>query len=402
MTIEKQFPCVADLEAAALLRLPKFAKEYLTGGIGQGISVRKNRDALNGVELLPRYLSTIHRPDISCGLFDREYDAPFGVAPVGLSGLIWPRAEMLLATAAKAHNLPYVLSTVSTAKLEDIREVAGDNSWFQLYTPREADLRKDLLRRCEQAGYDTLVVTVDVPYLTRREHDIRNGLSVPPQFDFKTLLQMLWHPGWALRMLRAGVPKFVNLAPYYDPDKLGGHAAEIQESVRFIKERLGVHIDRDIFEEIRAQWPGKVLLKGVLDPEDAKEYIELGADGIVVSNHGGRQLDAAPSSVAMLPPIREAVGPDVPLIADSGVRTGLDIARMLALGADFVMMGRPFLFAVAALDHLGGDHVMTLLKAELECTMGQLGCATVKNLPQFLVRENGGKGVQTPEVSGAV
>jgi isopentenyl diphosphate isomerase/L-lactate dehydrogenase-like FMN-dependent dehydrogenase len=384
MNIEKQFPCVADLEAAALLRLPKFARDYLTGGIGNGINVRKNREALNGVELLPRYLCDVNNPDISCRLFGQNYDAPFGVAPVGLSGLIWPRAETLLATAAKAHNIPYVLSTVSTAKLEDIRKVAGDNGWFQLYTPRESDIRKDLLRRCEQAGYETLVVTADVPYLTRRDHDIRNGLSVPPQFNLGTLLQMFRHPNWALRMLRAGVPKFVNLAPYYDQSKLRGHADEIKESVRFIKERFGVHIDRDIFGEIRDHWSGKILVKGVLSPEDAKGYIALGADGIVVSNHGGRQLDAAPSSVAMLPHIRKAVGPDVPLIADSGVRSGLDIARMLALGADFVMMGRPFLFAVAALDHLGGDHVMGILKAELQCTMGQLGCATVKDLPKFL------------------
>jgi len=399
MNIEKQFPCVADLEAEALLRLPKFARDYLTGGIGNGVNMNKNREALNGVELLPRYLSDVNHPNIGCRLFGRNYDAPFGVAPVGLSGLIWPRAETLLATAAKTHNIPYVLSTVSTAKLEDIRKVAGESGWFQLYTPRESDIRKDLLRRCEQAGYETLVVTADVPYLTRRDHDIRNGLSVPPQFNLGTLLQMFRHPSWALRMLRAGVPKFVNLAPYYDQSKLRGHAAEIKESVRFIKERFGVHIDRDIFGEIRDHWPGKILVKGVLSPEDAKGYIALGADGIVVSNHGGRQLDAAPSSVAMLPQIRKAVGPDVPLIADSGVRSGLDIARMLALGADFVMMGRPFLFAVAALDHLGGEHVMNIFKAELQCTMGQLGCATVMDLPDFLASRDLEKGAMSEPMS---
>lgn len=385
MNIDKEFPSVAYLEAAALRRLPKFAREYLTGGIGNGVAVQKNRDALAGVELLPRYFREANQPDISCHLLGRDYDAPFGVAPVGLSGLIWPKAETILAMAAKKHNIPYTLSTVATARLEDIREVAGENSWFQLYTPRESDLRKDLLRRCKDSGYETLVVTVDVPYRTRREHDIRNGLSVPPQFNLASLLQMCRHPNWALRMLRAGVPKFANLRPYYDQSKLRGHASEINESVWFIKERLGVYIGREIFEEIRESWPGKVLLKGVLHPEDAKHYIALGADGIVVSNHGGRQLDASPSPVEMLPQIREAVGPDVPLIADSGVRSGLDIARMLALGADFVMMGRPFLFAVAALDHLGGDHVMNILKAELECTMGQLGCATIQDLPGFLV-----------------
>jgi len=396
MNIEKQFPCVADLEAAALRRLPKFAKDYLTGGIGNGVGVQKNRDALAGVELLPRYFRDVINPDISCRLLGRDYDAPFGVSPVGLSGLIWPRAETHLAKAAKNHNIPYTLSTVSTTTLEDIREVAGENSWFQLYTPRETDLRKDLLRRCKEAGYDTLVVTVDVPYRTRRDHDIRNGLSVPPQFNLASLLQMCLHPNWALRMLRAGVPKFANLRPYYDQSKLRGHASEINESVWFIKERLGVYIGREVFEEIRESWSGKVLLKGVLSPEDAKNYIALGADGIVVSNHGGRQLDASPSPVVMLPQIREAVGPDVTLIADSGVRSGLDIARMLALGADFVMMGRPFLFAVAELDHLGGDHVMSILKAELECTMGQLGCATLKELSDVLVTQDLESGKPSP------
>ncbi len=386
MDIEKKYPCVADLEASALRRLPKFVRDYLTGGLGNGISVQKNRTALNAVELMPRYFSDAIKPDLHCRLLGGDYDAPFGVAPVGLSGLIWPKAEMILAAAAKAHHIPYVLSTAAMARLEDIRQIAGENAWFQLYTPREKAIRKDLLHRCKQAGYNVLVVTVDIPYRTRREQDIRNGISVPPRFDLATLCQMIGHPSWALRMLLAGVPKFVNLAPYYDREKSGGHSAEIKQSIKFITERFGLHIGREIFEEIRADWPGKLLVKGVLNAEDAQNYLNHGADGLIISNHGGRQLDAAPSPVDVLPCIREAVGVDVPLLVDGGVRSGLDVARMLALGADFVMMGRPFLFAVAALDHRGGDHVMTILKAELQSTMGQLGCATAKDLPQVLVK----------------
>lgn len=369
------------------------------GGIGNGVGVQKNRDALDSVELMPRYLADADQPDLSCHLLGRDYDAPFGVAPVGLAGLIWPRAETLLATAAKAHNIPYVLSTVATASLEDIRGVAGQNTWFQLYTPRESKIRKDLLGRCEQAGYETLMVTVDVPYKTRREHDIRNGLSVPPRFDLSTLCQMVGHPSWALRMLRTGVPKFANLVRYYDQELPYTHAKGIEQSVKFIKERLGLHIGRGIFEEIRADWPGKLLVKGVLSAEDALGYLDLGADGLVVSNHGGRQLDAAPSTASVLPLIRAAVGPDATLIADSGVRSGLDIARMLALGADFVLMGRPFLCAVAALDHRGGDHVMNILKAELQSTMGQLGCATLKELPASRVSNTREKGSKTWPIS---
>jgi L-lactate dehydrogenase (cytochrome) len=389
MNIEKKFPCVADIEAAALPRLPKFVGDYLAYGVGNGASVRKNRESLDDVELMPRYLSDVDEPDLRCRLFDREYDAPFGVAPIGLAGLIWPNAEIILASAAKAHNIPYILSTVATVSLEDIRVLAGENSWFQLYTPRDREIRDDLLRRCVQAGYETLVVTVDVPYGTRRDHDIRNGLSVPPRFDLKTVWQILTHPQWALRMLRAGVPKFVNLAPYYKTGGSGQERGEVVKGGQFIKERMGLHITRSILKEIRANWPGKLLIKGVLDPEEARTYLDLGADGLIVSNHGGRQLDAAPSVVRMLPRIRKAVGQDVTLIADSGVRSGLDIARMLALGADFVTMGRPFMFAVAALDRRGGEHIMKILKAELQSIMGQLGCSTIAELPNFLVTDNG-------------
>lgn len=386
MNIEKQYPSVADMEAAAMQRIPGFMRDYLINGLGESVSVRKNRQALQNVELMPRYLSQADQPTIRCRLLGQEYNAPFGVAPLGLSGLVWPNSERILAAAAKAHNIPYTLSTVATVSLEEIRQVAGENGWFQLYTPQEAETRQDLLRRCEAAGYDTVIVTVDVPFKTRREHDIRNGLSVPPAFDLKTLWQMTTHPQWSLRMLRRGVPQFVNLKPYHSAGQSRNLGRSIRESTKFIEERMGLHITAQRFQEIRDLWPGKLLVKGVLDPEEAKSYLALGADGLVVSNHGGRQLDAAPSAVACLPRIRAAVGPDATVLVDGGVRSGLDIARMLALGADFVLMGRPFLFAVGALDDKGGSHVMDVLKAELQATMGQLGCPTLAELPSFLVK----------------
>ena len=390
MNIEKRYPCVADLEAAAMRRIPGFMRDYLINGIGQGVAVEKNRQALNDVELMPRYLADADQPNIYCQLMGHDYNAPFGVAPIGLSGLIWPKSESILAEAAKTHNIPYTLSTLATDSLENIRQIAGDNTWFQLYTPQDPETRKDLLRRCEEAGYDTIMVTVDVPNKTRRDHDIRNGLSVPPSFDMKTVWQMVTHPHWSLRMLRAGVPQFVNILPYQQHGfshigvGMNNVAKSIKESGKYIEERMGLHITNLLFEEIRAMWPGKLLVKGVLDPEEAKTYLDFGADGLVISNHGGRQLDAAPSAVSLLPRIRTAVGPEATLIADGGIRSGLDIARMLALGADFVLMGRPFLFAVAALDRRGGDHVMNVLKAELQTTMGQLGYNTLKELREFL------------------
>ncbi|NJN84837.1 MAG: alpha-hydroxy-acid oxidizing protein [Caldilineaceae bacterium] len=384
MNIDKKYSCVSHMEETAMRRIPGFARDYLVNGLGNGVSVKKNRDSLMDVELMPRYLSEADRPNLRCKLLGREYNAPFGVAPLGLSGLVWPNSERILAAAAKAHNIPYTLSTVATISLEESYQIAGENSWFQLYTPQEPAVRKDMLRRCQETGYDTVLVTVDVPFKTRRDHDIRNGLSVPPKFNLQTLWQMVTHPTWSIGMLRTGVPQFANVKPYQDAAKSNNVSRSIMESTRFIEERMGIHITAQLFQELRDLWPGKLLVKGVLDCEDAKQYMALGADGLVVSNHGGRQLDAAPSAVAVLPKVRAAVGPDVPIIADGGVRSGLDIARMLALGADFVLMGRPFLFAVAALDRAGGDHVMNVLKAELQATMGQIGCPALEELPTFL------------------
>ena len=386
MNINKRYPSVADLEARALPRLPKFVREYVANGLGTGTGVRKNRQALNDVELMPRYLAEADKPSMRCRLMGRDYDAPFGVAPVGLSGLVWANTESILAEAARDHRIPYTLSTVSNLTLEETRTITGEMGWFQLYTPKDEEMRNNILARCEQAGYDTLLVTVDVPYQTRREHNIRNGLSVPPQFDLKTVWQMVTHPPWALRMLRAGVPQFVNLTPYQEKFSSRRKSKQIETTARFIADRMGLHITPKVFGQIRQQWNGKLLAKGVLDPQEAADYLELGADGIVISNHGGRQLDAAPGAASVVPMVREAVGPDAPLLVDGGVRSGLDIARMLALGANFVMMGRPFLYAVAALDRLGGDHVMNILKAELQSTMGQLGCRTLDELPGHLVR----------------
>ena len=200
MNIDKRYPCINDMEETAKRRIPGFMLDYLTNGLDDGVSVRKNRQALQNVELMPRYMNDADGPNIRCTLFGKAYDAPFGVAPLGLSGLVWPNSERILAAAAKTHNVPYTLSTVATISLEESRQIAGENGWFQLYTPQEPEVRKDLLRRCQEAGYETILVTVDVPFKTRRNHDIRNGLSVPPKFDLKTLWQMTTHPGWALRM----------------------------------------------------------------------------------------------------------------------------------------------------------------------------------------------------------
>ena len=379
MNVEKRFPCVADMEVAAKRRMPPFVHDYLVGGLGAETAVQRNLTALAEVLMMPRYLSEVANPLIHTKLFGRTYEAPFGVAPLGLAGLLWPNAERILASAAKKQNIPFILSTYANVSLEKIRPFAGDNGWFQFYPPQLPEVETDILERAKTAGYKTLIVTVDTPVATRRERDIRNGITVPPAFfDLKTLWQMVSHPNWALRMLRAGIPEFETLKPYYPPGR------SITASVQFIADVMQGHITAERFQRIRDAWPGEVVVKGILSSEEAVAYLKLGADGLIVSNHGGRQFDAAPSAVTVLPQIRAAVGTDVPILADGGVRSGLDVARMLALGADFVLLGRPFMYAVAALDSKGGDHVINILRVELKGALAQLGCPTIEQLPDFL------------------
>jgi L-lactate dehydrogenase (cytochrome) len=383
MNLDKRFPSVTDMAQTAAKRMPKFVHDYMIGGIGEEACVRRNRDALGDVLLMPRYLSDAAHPDIRTSILGYEFDAPFGVAPLGLSGLMWPNLERILASAARQHNIPYILSTYACASLEEIKPVAGEHGWFQYYPSDMPDIEQDMLDRCKTAGYKTLVVTVDIPVETRRDRDIKNGLSVPPRFDLRMLWQMMTHPTWSLYMLRVGVPQFETLRPYYPP------GPSIHNSVKFISRHMKGHITAERFKTIRAAWKGDLLVKGILSVEEAQSYMALGADGIVVSNHGGRQFDAAPSAAQVLPQIRAALGPDTLIMADGGIRNGLDIARMLALGADFVLLGRPFVFAVAAIGNRGGDHVMHILKEELKGAMAQMGCPTLATLPDFLERASG-------------
>ncbi|MDQ0322549.1 L-lactate dehydrogenase (cytochrome) [Pararhizobium capsulatum DSM 1112] len=376
--LQRRFPCVADMEKAAKRRMPRFVHDYLIGGLGREDNVRRNVESLRDVQLMPRYLSDASTPDTAVTLFGRHFAAPFAVAPLGLAGLLWPGCEVPIAGAARGHNVSHVLSTFSNRSIETIRPVAGENGWFQFYPPNDPAMEADMLVRAGKAGYETLVLTVDIPAPTRRERDIRNGLSVPPRLDLATMLQIATHPAWALHVLRHGIPEFENLSPYYPK------GASLAASAKFVGRVMQGHITAERTAQIRAAWKGKIFVKGVLDPEEAAAYIALGADGLIVSNHGGRQLDAAPSAVDMLPLIRRKLGPDAVILADGGIRSGLDVARMIALGADMVLIGRPFIFASAAIGHDGADHLIGILKAELKSTMAQLGCATVRDLPASL------------------
>lgn len=376
--INKRFPSIPHMKAKARWRIPAFAWDYMTGGIGVEENVRRNSDDLQKIQFMPRYMSEAQQPDISTSIFGQRLSAPFGVAPVGLAGLQWPGCEPPIARAARSHDVLHVLSTHATQSLETMKQHSGPVGWFQLYPPRDGKMETDMIERAKRSGYDVLVVTVDIPGVTRRDKDIRNGLSVPPSFDARTVVHAAMRPHWLMRLVRHGIPHFENLELYAPKGQ------SIREFYDFLGSVMSNHITAGRFRQIRDQWPGKLVVKGVLDPEEAAAYTALGADGVIVSNHGGRQLDAAPSSVSMLPRVRKRLGPDALVMVDGGVRSGLDIARMIALGADYVFLGRPFIFSVAAIGDEGPAHLIGVLKQELRGTMWQLGCPALGDLHSFL------------------
>lgn len=376
MNLDQRFPCIDDLEIAAMRRIPRFASEYLRSGIGREAGLALNRSALDAVQFDVDYLleARTNKPDTSAELFGKRYDLPFGICPLGLSGLMWPKAVDILAASAAKANIPMGLSHHATTHLSDFRRIAGDNGWFQMYPPNDPEIRAHMLEEVAQAGFETLIITVDIPATTRRDRDLRVGLSVPPRFDLQTVWQVMTHPRWTLATAFHGKPDFLNFRPYI-PKGLS-----LAEEAQFLLNLIEGHVTEDVVRDIRAKWKGKLIVKGIMTPRDAKAALDCGADAVWVSNHGARQLDAAPASVDVLPDIRAAVGPDVPVMVDSGPRTGLDIARMLARGADFVFLGRAFIFAVAALGARGGDHAVHILRQELTSTMGQIGAADVAAL----------------------
>lgn len=379
MNLDQKFPCVSDMETACRRRIPKFAFDFLIGGIDNDLCIDENRSALDRIKLRPRYISGNEvSPDCSHGLFGKTYDAPFGVAPMGLGGLMWPRAHEHTARAAKDHNLPFILSSFATSSIEEIAMTAGACTWFQLSMTSDDEANRDLVKRALDAGAEMLVVTVDIPVETRRRRDIKNGLTVPLRLGLNTVYQVATRPRWAFATAIAGIPRFKNLAPYVSDE------GSLETKGHYTSGLVEIRVSVDRLKWARDIWPGNLVVKGLLDPEDAKLSKGIGVDGIVISNHGGRQLDAAETAPGMLPIMREAVGPDFPLMVDGGVRSGLDIARMIASGADFVFIGRPFMFALGAMGPKGADHVMFVLKSELQSTLGQIGCPRVSDLPKFL------------------
>ena len=378
MELDLSHPSIEDLRRKAQKRIPRFAFEYLDSATGRELGAKVNRDALDAIGFLPSVLCGRTKANLQAKLLGKPYDLPFGIAPVGMSGLMWAGAERMLAQAAVAHNIPFSLSSVAVASPEDVALHIGQNGWFQHYPVKSADLRRKMLPRIKAAGFHTLIITVDVPEESRRERQRRANLTVPPKADLRTLTEMAVRPAWCLAQLREGIMPRMRFFDDYVPQRGRESFTHAGALIRGIP-------DWQYLEELRAEWDGHLIVKGVLRPEDAKRLVEIGADCIWVSNHGGRQFEAGPAVIDQLPKIRAAVGKDVPLIYDSGVAWGLDVMRALAKGADFVMVGRAFQYAVAAFGRKGIDHLVHILKADITANMSQLGLENLDQLPSYLL-----------------
>jgi len=373
-----RYPAIADLERRAKRRIPTFSWEYLASGTGTEDTLRRNIERMAEVRFRPQLLKGLLEPVTTTTLFGVEYAAPIGIAPIGLSGLIWPGADVTLAQIAAEKNIPHTMSTVGTGKAEEVGPASDGRGWFQLYSPRDTGLRDRLLDRVAECGFTTLVVTADVPIASRRERQRRARVRIPPKIGPALITQSILRPAWAMGVLRDGLPRFRTLEDYVD-------RSTMKMTAGFVGASLGGTLGWHYLAEVRERWKGPIVVKGILDADDAARCIDTGADAVQVSNHGGRQLDGSISAIEALPGIVERIGGQSPVLFDSGVRDGLDIARALALGADFVFCGRAFMFGLAALGTAGGAHAYDILHEGLVNVMHQTGCSTLDELADRLV-----------------
>ena len=375
MDLDVKYPAISDLRQRAKRRIPHFVFEYLDSATGLEDQHDRNQEQLRKIHFMPEVLHGKVTPDVSTTFMGRDYPLPFGCAPVGMSGIMWPRAEKILSAACARIGIPYCMSTVATVVPETLAPHIGDQGWFQLYPPADKGVRTDMMKRARAAGFHTLIVTVDVPNDSRRERQRRANLTIPPKINLSMLVSMALHPEWTLGTLREGIPSLKFCEDYggNKPSSSLEHAGVVIRGQPSWAE----------IDEIRAEWDGPMLVKGIQKPEDAKR-LAASDIGVWVSNHSGRQFDGGPACIDCLPAIREAV-PDAPIVFDSGVRGGLDVMRALAKGADFVMMGRAFHYAVAALGAAGPDHLVHILRADMDSNMNQIAAKDLSQLKAALV-----------------
>lgn len=376
-----QYPSVADLRRKAKSRIPKFAFDYLEGGCNEGLNLARNESDFDDIYLKPNYLRVGGDIDMSVELFGRKYSAPFGISPIGLQGLMWPNAPEILAKAAAKHDIPYTLSTVSTSSIERIAEVSEGKAWFQLYHPTENKLRDDILSRLKAVECPVLVVLVDVPAFGLRYKEIKSGLSIPPKMSVNNILQAFARPLWGIKTLQHGIPSFATLKPYMEK------GMDMSQLGQFMNRTFTGKVDIEKVSAIREIWKGPLVLKGIATDEDMQAAIQIGVDGVIVSNHGGRQIDAGESSINSLIKLagNDAYKSKLKIMLDGGIRSGVDLARAHAVGSEFNFMGRPFMYGVGALGNEGGEHTINIFKTHLYQIMQQLTIEKVTQFPDRLL-----------------
>ena len=356
-------------------RLPKLVFDFIDGASGDDKLAEINSTALDQIRLEPKVFRNVENRKLSKKIFDFHFDYPFGFAPMGMTNLSWPEADKMIAKESAYNNIPTCVSMASSTTLEDMFTFSEGHSWMQIYIFQSEEFIMELLKRAEGIGYEVLILTVDVPILSRRARDDRNGFGYPFKIGPKQFLDFALHPQWSLTTLFKGAPQPMN----YVTSKSG-------DQIFRRKESRGA-TDWNTLKRVRDAWKGKLIIKGVMNSEDALKIKEAGADAIQVSNHGGRQLDSATASINALPLIRKALGDNFPILFDSGIRSGSDILRALALGADFVMFGRPLMYAIGADGAKGLRRIINLIKEELSTNLGLVGLTDINEVDKKIIAE---------------
>ena len=372
---------IEDLRQLARKRLPRAIFDFFDGGAEDEVTLRANRAAFERVRLLPRVLVNVAEVDTKVALFGKEASLPLAIGPTGGIGAGRPGADLMLARAAKAHGIPFTLATPATASIERVAAEVGGRLWFQLYVVRDRAFREKLVKRASDAGYEALLLTVDLPVSGKRERDPKNGFVTPYRPNWRNSHDVLGKPGWLLDILRHGLPGMENFEGY----KFS--STKVTDIATAVGREMDAGFDWNELERLRELWPGKLLLKGVERPDDAQRAAAMGCDGVVVSNHGGRQLDGAAPTLDALPEIAAAVGTKITVLLDGGVRRGVDIVKARALGAQAVLTGRATLFGVMAGGESGARCALEILSNELERAMKLCGVRSIAEIgPELLWR----------------
>ncbi len=371
---------IEDLRKLAKKRLPKIAYDFIEGGTDDEVGLVTNEQAFRKARIVPRYLVDVSVRDQSTTLFGRTYSSVIGIAPTGLAGLFRRGADLMLAEAARDANVPFIMSGSATGSIEDLGKLAPDHGWYQLYSAKDQAVSEDMIKRAGDAGLKTLVFTVDVPEGSNRERNVRNGWGRPLKLTWKTKFEALRHPAWMMEWMKYGTPYFNNWAKYVEP---GASAEKVADLVAYQNRAPMTWKQVERFREL---WKGNFVLKGIMHPDDAIRAHSLGVDGLMVSNHGARQLDNAPSPLEVLPAINSAVGDKMTLMLDGGVRRGLDALIAICMGAKFVFVGRPTLYGVTAGGIPGAKMALNIFRREIDISMAQMGAPKISDLgPQFLM-----------------